>query len=93
MLRLLVAPNVEAPVGLRDRAWLELAYSSGVRVGELIRLDLGDVDMSARTALLRETETGDQRVVPFGRRAAHWLGHSRPQGGSWVLSPEGEAAH
>lgn len=73
MLRLLAAPNVDTPVGLRDRAWLELSYSSGLRVGELSRLDLDDLDMMARTALLRETKTGDQRVVPFGRHAAYWL--------------------
>lgn len=73
MLRLLAAPNVDTPVGVRDRAWLELSYSSGLRVGELTHLDMGDLDMAARTALLRETKTGDERVVPFGRHAAHWL--------------------
>lgn len=73
MLRLLDAPDVRTPVGLRDRVWLELAYSSGLRVKEMTQLDMSDLDLPARTALLRETKTGDQRVVPFGRHAAFWL--------------------
>lgn len=73
MALLLQAPDVTTPAGLRNRAWLELMYSSGLRIAELVRLDLGDLDQQACTALLRDTKTGDDRVVPFGWHAAHWL--------------------
>src|SRR5258708_35054223 len=43
--RLLAAPNVETPIGLRDRAMLEVFYSTGLRVSEVLNLRLTDVDM------------------------------------------------
>ncbi len=66
---------------LRDRALLELLYATGVRVGELTGLDLGDLDHARRT--LRVVGKGDkERVVPFGVPAARavtaWLEEGRP---------------
>jgi len=56
-------------LGLRNRAALELLYGSGLRVAELVGLDLDDVQFSDRT--LRVLGKGDrERIVPFGRRAA-----------------------
>ncbi len=55
-------------LGLRHRAVLELLYGSGLRVAELVGLDLDDVQFSDRT--LRVLGKGDrERIVPFGRRA------------------------
>jgi integrase/recombinase XerC len=55
-------------VSLRDRAILELLYASGLRVGELVSLDLDDVDLSA--SMLRVLGKGSkERMVPFGRKA------------------------
>src|SRR5262245_53295727 len=52
VLRLLAAPG-DAPLGLRDRAWLETLYSAGLRVGELTGLDVADVDLNDGTATVR----------------------------------------
>lgn len=79
---LLAHPEGEAPLALRDRALLELAYGSGLRVSELVGLRRADLDLGGRT--LSVTGKGDkQRVVPFGRRAhaalRDWLERGRPQ--------------
>lgn len=67
----------EDPVALRDRALLEMLYSSGLRLAELCALDLGDIDLADAT--VRVTGKGSKtRIVPVGRfaRAAieRWLG-------------------
>lgn len=67
---------------LRDSAMLEFLYATGVRVAELVGLDIGDVDLARRTA--RVTGKGNkQRVVPFGVAAAEaleaWLSSGRGQ--------------
>jgi integrase/recombinase XerC len=68
-------------VALRDRAVVELLYATGIRVGELVGLDLGHVDDRRRT--LRVIGKGDkERVVPYGLPAqtalSAWLRHGRP---------------
>jgi integrase/recombinase XerC len=70
-----------SPLGLRDRLVLELLYGTGIRVGELVGLDVDDVDHGRR--LLRVVGKGDkERRVPYGRPAATaldgWLGRGRP---------------
>ena len=77
-----VAADDDDPVHLRDRAALELLYATGVRVGELVGLDVDDVDLSAD--VLRVVGKGDkERRVPFGvpaRRAViAWLDDGRPR--------------
>ncbi len=76
-----VAADDDDPIGLRDRAALELLYAAGIRVGELVGLDVDDVDLS--TGVLRVMGKGaKQRTVPFGapaRRAVEdWLSRGRP---------------
>jgi integrase/recombinase XerC len=66
--RLLAEPNPVDPVGLRDRAILELLYATGIRVGELCGLRLGDVDLAADTVLVLG-KGAKQRLVPFGEPA------------------------
>jgi integrase/recombinase XerC len=61
------------PVSLRDRAILEFLYATGVRVGELVRLALGDLDLGSRMVRVRG-KGGKERVVPFGRQAERALG-------------------
>lgn len=68
-------------LALRDAAMLEVLYATGVRVAELVGLDLGDVTFDNRT--MRVTGKGDkQRVVPFGvpaqRALERWIGGGRP---------------
>jgi integrase/recombinase XerC len=66
--RLLAGPEPVDPIGLRDRAILELLYASGIRVGELCGLRLGDVDLAADTVLVLG-KGAKQRIVPFGEPA------------------------
>jgi integrase/recombinase XerD len=58
----------DGPGPLRDRALLELLYSTGARISEAVGIDLDDLDTDARTVLLRG-KGGKQRVVPVGRPA------------------------
>jgi integrase/recombinase XerC len=72
----------DTPAGRRDRAILELLYGSGLRVGELVALDLSDVKLSGR--LLRVRGKGRrERLVPFGRHAAAALERYLPVRGRW----------
>ena len=69
VLRLLeVFPAAGGPRCLRDRALLEMLYSTGARISEAVGLDRDDVDAPARTVLLRG-KGGKQRLVPVGRPA------------------------
>ncbi|ALE84104.1 recombinase XerD [Pseudonocardia sp. HH130629-09] len=58
----------DGPVGLRDRALLELLYSTGARISEVVGADLDDLDPDARTILLHG-KGNKQRIVPVGRPA------------------------
>ncbi len=79
--RLLDAPREGSPAGLRDRALLELLYGSGLRVSELVGLDVDDVDLE-EGAVRVMGKGGKEREVPvgrFGREAVEaWLGRARP---------------
>ncbi|HEX6703660.1 MAG TPA: site-specific tyrosine recombinase XerD [Albitalea sp.] len=69
---LLAAPDVDTPLGLRDRAMLELMYASGLRVSELVGLKT--VHVSLAEGALRATGKGaKERLVPFGEEAHAWL--------------------
>ena len=69
---LLGAPEAENPLGLRDRAMLELMYASGLRVSELVTLRSFHVSLSDH--VLRITGKGNkERLVPFGQLAGDWL--------------------
>jgi integrase/recombinase XerD len=68
VLRLLDTAGGDAPGALRDRALLELLYSTGARISEAVGLDLDDVDATERTVRL-DGKGGKQRLVPIGRPA------------------------
>jgi integrase/recombinase XerD len=77
---LLGAPDVDTPLGLRDRTMLELMYASGLRVSELVTLKTFNVSMNE--GVLRVLGKGSkERLVPFGQVAGDWitryLGESR----------------
>jgi len=71
--QLLSRPDVEEPLGLRDRAILEVLYASGLRRKELVRLDLYDVDLEKRTLMVRQGKGHKDRMLPLGRWACHYL--------------------
>ena len=60
--------DADGPLTLRNRALLELLYSTGARISEAVGLDLDDVDTSARSVLLAG-KGGKQRLIPIGRPA------------------------
>ena len=69
---LLAAPEVDTPLGLRDRAMLELMYASGLRVSELVQVKT--VHLSLADAVLRVLGKGArERLLPFGEEALQWL--------------------
>jgi integrase/recombinase XerD len=69
---LLDAPDVDTPLGLRDRTMLELMYASGLRVSELVTLKTFQVGMNE--GVLRVTGKGSkERLVPFGQVARDWI--------------------
>ena len=82
VLALINHPQGESPLALRDRAMLELAYGTGLRVSEMVGLPRSGVDLRGQSLIV--TGKGDkQRLVPFGRSAATalqaWLERGRPQ--------------
>jgi integrase/recombinase XerD len=70
--RLLAAPDARRPAGARDRAMLELLYAAGLRVSELVSLDLNQVDLESRVLLVRG-KGSKERLVPVGGPAAEAL--------------------
>ncbi|HIZ95471.1 MAG TPA: site-specific tyrosine recombinase XerD [Candidatus Ligilactobacillus excrementavium] len=70
--QLLETPNVGEPLGLRDRAILELMYATGLRVSEVINLKLADLHLPV--GLLKTIGKGQkERIVPIGDTAAYWI--------------------
>lgn len=78
-----IGPSKE--LALRDKAIIELLYSTAVRANELCHIEINDVDFEARQILIREPKGGksNQRVVPFGTFAdkalRDYIGHLRPK--------------
>jgi len=89
--RLLAQPDAKTPLGLRDRAMLEVLYSTGLRVSELIGLRVTDLD--PKVGCIRCIGKGDkERIVPAGRKALgmveKYLHNARPKLlGKGVASP------
>ncbi|NEU65160.1 tyrosine recombinase [Paenibacillus sp. ALJ109b] len=67
---LLASPDTRSPQGVRDRAMLELLYATGIRVSELIALDVRDVQ--PRMRFIRCGGAGKERILPIGAPAAEW---------------------
>jgi len=81
----------DTPAGHRDRAAMELLYAAGLRVGELVALDLGDVQLGQRVVRVRG-KGRKVRLVPFGRPAAKALEVYLPDRANWRrgVTDEGE---
>lgn len=71
--RVLAQPDPATPSGIRDRAILEILYSTAVRRMELVRLREFDVDFHGGVVWVRGGKGGRDRIVPLGGRAAKWV--------------------
>lgn len=69
---LLRAPDVNDPLGLRDRAMLEVLYATGLRVSELVNLTSDAVSLTQGVVRVMG-KGGKERLVPLGEEALHWL--------------------
>ena len=73
MRRLLALPDLHNPLGFRDRVILEVFWATGMRIGELLALALGDVDFAGALCTIRHGKGGKPRVVPLGAATLAWL--------------------
>jgi integrase/recombinase XerD len=73
METILAQPDIGDPLGIRDRAIMELFYSTGIRRAELVRLELSDLYRDKRLLHIRLGKGRKDRVVPVGQRAMQWL--------------------
>ena len=72
--QVLAIPDLDDPIGIRDRAMMEVLYSTGIRRAELAALRIADVDTERGTAIVRLGKGKKDRVVPIGERGLMWLG-------------------
>ncbi len=85
---LLRAVDGDTPYALRDRALLELLYATGLRLGELVALNVDDVHLARREVLVREGKGGEPRLALFGEAAALALRTYLERGRPALLNPQ-----
>ncbi|CAM3601319.1 Tyrosine recombinase xerC 2 [Xenorhabdus nematophila ATCC 19061] len=69
----LMSIDIQTPLGLRNRALLEVFWSTGIRRNELINLKLSDIDSGRGVIMVRQGKGRKDRVVPIGERALAWV--------------------
>lgn len=70
--RILSAPDLGTPLGIRNRAILELFYSTGMRLFELQKLETRDIDFLKKRIFVREGKGKKDRLIPVSKRALDW---------------------
>ena len=71
--KLVDSPDLKSPVGYRDKALLEVLYSTGIRSGELLKLKVGDFDAKERTIMVRQGKGNKDRILPLPSVSAGYL--------------------
>ena len=71
--QVMLQPNLDEPMGLRDRAMLETFYSTGMRRSELLHLGVFDIDRERGTVMIRQGKGKKDRMIPIGERAVKWI--------------------
>lgn len=88
---LLAAPDVDTPIGLRDRAMLELLYACGLRISELIGLRAAAVNI--QQGVVRVTgKGGKERLIPMGQEAIRWIVRYSEEARGEILKSQESAA-
>lgn len=81
--RVMACTDIRQPIGLRDRAIMEVLYATGMRRMEITHLQISDIDIDQCVVLIREGKGRKDRLIPLGERALYWvqlyLDQSRPQ--------------
>lgn len=85
MEKLLDSIEIRTGFGLRDRAIFELMYVSGIRVGEVVGLDVGDVDFSLDEVMIRQGKGRKDRVVPLGQVCRKFMQRWIKEVRAWFL--------
>lgn len=71
--RVMAGADTGSLIGLRDRAMMEVLYSTGMRRMELANLELTDIDAEREVVLIRQGKGHKDRLIPIGARALHWV--------------------
>lgn len=90
MARFLDTPDVNTPQGLRDRVWMELLYSTGLRRSECVALNVGDIQ--PRVIVVQRGKGSRFRQVPLGEQLGRWLTRYLEQGRPALRPAAGEEA-
>lgn len=72
VLRILAQPNTSTELGIRDRAIVEMLYSTAMRIGELRQLSVGSLDFEGGFVRIERGKGGQGRIVPVGKVALGW---------------------
>ena len=88
---LLLAPEVDTPLGIRDRAMLETLYAAGLRVSELVNLPIAAVSLSDGIVRIYG-KGGKERLVPLGEDAQDWIKRYALEARPVILKGRGSAA-
>lgn len=92
MEKVLAQPDLSDPLGLRDRAMMEVFYSTGLRRNELTSLDLFDLDAERGALMVRLGKGKKDRIVPIGERAIAWVARYLDTGRAELAVSDSERA-
>jgi len=82
--KILLTPSPWRPVGIRDRALLEILYSTGLRAGEATHLQVSDLDLKSGLVRVNKGKGGRGRIVPLGKKACRAIERYLPIRQKWV---------
>jgi integrase/recombinase XerD len=85
MQSILKAIDINDILGIRDRALLELLYSTGLRSQEILSLNVEDVDFAKELVFVGFGKGGKERMTPVGKHALFWVGHYLENARSKIL--------
>ena len=92
---LIETADTNSALGLRDRALMEVLYATGIRLAEVHKLDLYDIDTSTGVLIVRQGKGGRDRVVPLTENASRWLSRyitdARPELAAGVTRARGKS--